>query len=181
MKVKQYNIKVFEVEIKDKVEFIDFVEKNHLLLKKYLLYLKGEVTKEIADVLKKYNISYTQDLSIEANTKEVPLSSSNELKIVDNIVRSGQEIVTKSDILVLNRINSGAIVKSEGNFISLSLIDGKVECNGEFMLIKASKKATIIFNYVDISSNVNDGSFYKVQLKEEKIIISKYKKDFKWA
>ena len=166
MRVIQYSVKVFEVEIENEEEFLTFVRKNIVLLKRYLLLLKGDVTPVIETFLQKEEISFTKESG---------------LRIVDQLVRSGQEIVEKRDLLVLKRVNSGASIRTEGNFIALSTIEGKVECNGEFMLLKPSPKACIVFNGADISDAMDEEHFYKIRFKNNEILISKYAKDIQWA
>lgn len=177
MQVKQYSVKVFEIEIENREEFLSFVRKNILLLKRYLLLLKGDVTPEIEDFLQKEGISFTKDLSLKSQSgKSESFTKQSGIKIVDKIVRSGQEINQSCDLLILRRVNSGATVRTEGNFIALSTIEGRVECNGEFMLIKPSPKATIIFNGTDLSKTLNGDSFYKIKLKKDEILVSKIEK-----
>ena len=177
MRVIQYSVKVFEVEIENEEEFLTFVRKNIVLLKRYLLLLKGDVTPVIETFLQKEEISFTKDLSLQSQSgKPLQFTKESGLRIVDQLVRSGQEIVEKRDLLVLKRVNSGASIRTEGNFIALSTIEGKVECNGEFMLLKPSPKATIIFNGTDLSKTLNGDSFYKIKLKKDEILVSKIEK-----
>lgn len=177
MRVVQYSIKVFEIEIENEEEFFGFANKNSTILKHYLLLLKGKVTKSIETFLQKKGISFTKSLPPQPKgDKPLSFTKQSGLKIVDQLVRSGQEIVERRDLLVLKRVNSGANIRTEGNFIALSTIEGKVECNGEFMLLKSSKKATIIFNEVDISNILEDEYFYKVRFKENEILVSKIEK-----
>jgi len=182
MQVKQYSVKVFEVEIENGEEFLTFARKNIVLLKRYLLLLKGDVTRSIETFLRKEGISFTKDLSLQSQSgKPLQFTKQSGLRIVDQLVRSGQEIVEKRDLLVLKRVNSGASIRTEGNFIALSTIEGKVECNGEFMLLKPSRKATIVFNGADISDAMDYEHFYKIRFENNEILISKYAKDIQWA
>jgi len=182
MRVIQYSVKVFEVEIENEEEFLAFVRKNIALLKRYLLLLKGDVTPMVEAFLQKEEISFTKDLSLQSQSdKPLQFTKQSGLKIVDQLVRSGQEIVEKCDLLVLKRVNSGASIRTEGNFIALSAIEGKVECNGEFMLLKPSLKACIVFNGADISDAMDDEHFYKIRFENNEILISKYAKDIQWA
>lgn len=182
MVVKQYNVKVFEIDVENEEEFLNFAQKNIVILRRQLLFLKGFVTPKIEDFLKKEGISFTKELPVKSPKGEVfQFAKQSGLKILDKIVRSGQEIVEKSDLLVLKRVNSGAHIYTKGNFISLSLVEGKIECNGEFMLLKSSPKSCIIFNGVDISEDVNDEYFYKIKLENNEIIITKYAKEIEWV
>jgi len=182
MQVKQYSVKVFEVEIESEEEFLAFANKNSVLLKRYLLLLKGDVTPAIETFLKKAGISFTRNLSLQPQSgKSQNFTKQSGLRIIDQLVRSGQEIVEGRDLLVLKRVNSGASIRTEGNFIALSTIEGRVECNGEFMLLKPSPKAHIVFNGADISDAMDEEHFYKVRFKNNEILISKYAKDIQWA
>lgn len=182
MQARQYSVRVFEINIENEEDFLAFVRKNIVILKRYLLLIKGGVTPLIEEFLNKEGIAFTKNLPLEPkNGKTSLFTKQSGLKIIDTIVRSGQEIVEKSDLLVLKRVNSGAHIKSEGNFIALSSVEGKVECNGDFMLLKSSAKACILFNGVDISEQIDDENFYKIKFKDNEIIISQYRKDIKWA
>jgi len=182
MQVKQYSVKVFEVTIENEEEFLAFARKNSLLLKRYLLLLKGDVTPTIEAFLEDEGIAFTHNLSLQPpNDKPQHFTKQSGLRIIDQLVRSGQEIIDKRDLLVLKRVNSGATVHTDGNFIALSSIDGHIECNGDFMLLKPSSKASIIFNGVDISEAMDEEIFYKIRLENNEILISKYAKDIQWA
>ncbi|NPA50061.1 MAG: hypothetical protein GXO02_00340 [Epsilonproteobacteria bacterium] len=176
MKVKQYNIKVFEIEIDNKFEIIQFIQKNITILQKYLINLKGEVDEEIEDLLRHYNILYTKNLTIdEKKGSKEQISTTNQLEVMDMVIRSGCEIVAEGSLVFLKRINSGAFIHCERNFIALDIVEGMVVCNGDFMLIKASNKAKIIFNGYDITEQINDYITYKVKLRDDEIEIKEYK------
>jgi hypothetical protein len=49
------------------------------------------------------------------------------------------------------------------------------------MLLKPSPKARIVFNGADISDAMDEEHFYKIILKNNEILISKYAKDIQWA
>jgi septum site-determining protein MinC len=183
MQVKQYSVKVFEVTIENEEEFLAFARKNSLLLKRYLLLLKGDITPTIENFLGDEGIAFTHNLSLQApnSTSFQHFTKQSGLRIIDQLVRSGQEIIEKRDLLVLKRVNSGATIHTDGNFIALSSIDGHIECNGDFMLLKPSSKASIIFNGVDISEAMDEEIFYKIRLENNEILISKYAKDIQWA
>ena len=182
MQIKQYSVKVFEIEIENEKEFLAFARKNGELLKRYLLLLKASVTPEIEALLKGEGIAFTRNLSLQPHSgKPRSFTKQSGLRIIDQLVRSGQEIVERRDLLVLKRVNSGASIRTDGNFIALSSIEGRIECNGEFMLLKPSPKAYIVFNGTDISDTMEPDHFYKIRLENNEILISKYAKDIQWA
>ncbi|WP_456323796.1 hypothetical protein [Hydrogenimonas sp.] len=182
MNVKQYTIKVFEIMVDDEAGFLAFVEKNEVLLRRHLLLLKGDVSPEIETFLQKKEIAFTKNIPTTSSKKESQgFTKKSGLEILDKMVRSGQEIATQKDLLALKRINSGATIKTEGNLIALSTVEGAIECNGDFMLLKPSKKSYIKFNGADISQEMEADIFYKIYLKQDEIIISPYKGVISWA
>ena len=181
MKVKQYSIKVFELTIESETAFLDFMRKNLILLKRYLIVLKGEVTPTISNYLDEQDMTYTTNLNINNDTHQEQVLKQSDLKIIDTIIRSGQEINVNSDLLVLNRINSGSRVHVEGNLIITDIVDGLIECNGEFMLIKASSKALIVFNGLEIEGELLKNKFHKIRFNGDEVIITPIEKEPKWA
>jgi len=182
MKTKQYSIKVFELEVEDRDSFFKFIKKFEPILNKYLLVLNGNVTEEIKDYLQEKGIAFTTDTSLQSKSKSKPEHiKNNDLKIVDTLVRSGTEIDSSGDILVLTRVNSGAVIRTDGNYLGFSLVDGKIVCNGDFMFIKKSSKAMVIFNGNDITNKIDCDSFYIIKQQGDKLAIEKYKKDIKWV
>ena len=187
MQIKQYNVKIFEITIEEIDAFRAFLDKNAQLLTRHLLYLKGRVTPEAEALVQAKGLAYTTTLPIEPSRggsgREAPprLARRSGLVIVDELVRSGRELVEERDLLLLKRVNSGATVRTDGNFIGLSPVEGTVVCDGDFMLIKPTAKARIVFNGAEIAESMTEETFYKVRLEGNEIIISPYAKDIPWA
>lgn len=181
MKVKQYSIKVFEINIDSQSSFLSFMDKNIVMLKHYLLYLKGEITPAIEEYLNANEITYTTHLTLRGKTHQELVLKQSDLKIIDEIVRSGQDIKVQSDLLVLNRVNSGAKLQVEGNLIITGNVDGMIFCNGDFMLLKTSPKAMIVFNGVEIDGSLLQNKFNKIIFNGEEIIVTPIEKEPKWA
>lgn len=181
MKVKQYSIKVFEINIDSQSSFLTFMDKNIIMLKHYLLYLKGEITPAIEEYLNAHEITYTTHLTLRGKTHQELVLKQSDLKIIDDIVRSGQDIKVQRDLLVLNRVNSGAKLQVEGNLIITGNVDGMIFCNGDFMLVKTSPKAMIVFNGVEIDGSLLQNKFNKIIFNGEEIIVTPIEKEPKWA
>ena len=181
MRVKQYSIRVFEINIESESDFIEFIEQNITIIKGYLLYLKGNISLNIETFLKNLSISYIKELNInKRNSKEFIIKKDSHFKVIDEVIRSGQEINYSGDILLLDRVNSGAKIKVGGNFISLSKVEGDIESEGNFMLLKITSKAKIIFNSMDITEELQENKFYEIRKKDNDIDIKEYLKDIKW-
>ncbi len=186
MLVKQFTIRAFEIEIENEAEFIDFFEKNKELLKKYFVIVNGIVTSQIKELLEKEEILYTigslKDNSFIKNAHIQKIKTQNKecSKVINFPIRSGMEIESDSDIILLKRANSASIIKTKQNFIALDVVEGRVECEGEFMFLKASSKALILFRGKDISEYLQKERFYSVYFNEnEKIEIKEFTKGSK--
>ncbi|MDQ7066850.1 MAG: hypothetical protein Q9M40_01965 [Sulfurimonas sp.] len=102
------------------------------------------------------------------------------LKVMDKLVRSGQEVNVKGDLLLLNRVNSGGVLLVKGNLIVTQIVDGSVRCSGNFMMLKASAKANIVFHDVEVDTSHLKERLNRVELKNNEIIITPVLKETSW-
>ena len=209
MKSKQYSIKVYETTISDEVEFIDFFDNNYTLFKDHLIVIRGDFSFLIKEYLENKNLSYLHDVilpkgrtrkaleeELDAEKREVAVSAQisqneinrlssqlqNNLTVLDEMVRSGRELDIKGDLLLLNRVNSGATIKTTGNLIITKVVEGAIRCAGHFMMLTASPKANIVFHGVEVDNNLLENRLNRVELKNNEIIITPVlKKEINWA
>jgi len=172
MRVKYKNIRVFDIEIENDEKFFSYFEQNGLLLKEHLLMLKGNVSDKITNFLDKNDICYydttkcklknllnKSNKEIEKGKKslnkvqffneskeEESLEKRNKTVVFNRPIRSGEEIVSKSDIIIFGRVNSGSKIKAYGNIEVFGEIDSLIECEGEFMLLRKISLGNVIFN-----------------------------------
>jgi septum site-determining protein MinC len=169
MKVAQKNVRVFHIEIDDEAVFLDYFRKNSLLLKEFLLLVEGNITKNIAFVLEQSGVCYKVinecNIRFGGIKKESPLvenisqkeSVSQEasietkvalkLKLFDRPIRSGEEIIESLPIVIFGRVNSGAKVFCEESMSIYGIIDGLVQCDGEYIVLSGiSPRGHLIFN-----------------------------------
>ncbi|NPA82289.1 MAG: septum site-determining protein MinC [Epsilonproteobacteria bacterium] len=171
MRVKYKNIRVFDIEIENDEKFFSYFEKNRVLLQDNMLFLRGNVTKEIVEFLERNDICYydvsrcklkkllnkthkEEEKSKESlnkiefnNEREERIGEKGVKTLVFNRpIRSGEEIVTKGDLVIFGRVNSGSKIKAEGNVEIFGEIDSLVECEGDFMLIRKIGLGNVIFN-----------------------------------
>jgi septum site-determining protein MinC len=175
MKAKQKKIRVFDIVVNAEAKFFEFMDKNLVLVKDYLLLVEGEVTPKIEEFLKENGLCYV--LSNSCNIKKIDSaeapktvstptpapepaqpqviiqeqivyhdSPSNKTKVINKPIRSGEVIEYDGDIVIFSRVNSGAKVISEGNVSVFETIDGVVEANGDFCLINTIGKGYVVFN-----------------------------------
>lgn len=208
MRTKQYSVKVCEIALTNEDEFISFFDINHVLFKDYLIVIIGEVNQRIKTYLNEKNINFLVNVTLPKSlskmtaekviqeqiemhenkekkiTEELSQLSNrlqNNLKIRDTLVRSGQELNIKGDLLLLNRVNSGAKIIIDGNLIITQIVDGLIQCNGNFMILKASKKANIIFHNVEIENESLDENLNKLEFINNEIFITAISKEKNWV
>jgi len=167
---KQKNIRVFEIVIDDRNEFFEYINKNLVLLKRFVLLLNGAVDEEIVAFLTRYELEFAvlnrpletqsrerKDEIIE-QTKAVKTIALEEIKsedikddsmeetlVFDRTIRSGESIESENDILIFGRINGGATVKCKKNIIILGEIEGKVVCEGGYALVGSFGNGSLNF------------------------------------
>lgn len=202
MKTKQYSVKVFETTISDENKFISFFDANYKLFKEHLILIKTD-KKDISENLKRYlndkNLRYLVNTELpkrqspsknrydsypreEFQKKETEVEKKREnLKVLDSLLRSGQELNIDGDLLLLNRVNSGATININGNLIITQIVDGDIRCNGNFMMLKASPKANIVFHEVEVDNSYLKERLNRVELKNNEIIITPVLKETNWA
>jgi len=101
--------------------------------------------------------------------------------VLDTIIRSGRELKIVGDLLLLNRVNSGATIHTTGNLIVTQVVEGALRCDGQFMMITVSPKANIVFNGVIVENGLLENKLNRIELKDNKIYITPViKKEINW-
>lgn len=209
MKSKQYSVKVYETSVTDELEFMAFFDKNHTLFKDHLILIQGECSANIKKYLENKNLKFLNDVTLpkgrtrkaleaelEAERVDAAVSAQiaqnelaklskqlqNNLTVLDEMVRSGRELKVEGDLLLLERVNSGATVSTTGNLIITKMVEGSIRCDGNFMLITASPKANIVFHDVEVDNTLLEDRLNRVELKNNEIIITPVlKKEINWV
>ena len=209
MKSKQYSVKVYETTVTDESKFIDFFDSNYTLFKDHLIVIQGSMSSNIKSYLESKNLKYLHDVilpkgrtrkaleeELKAQKVDVAVSKQiaeneverlstqiqNNLTVLDEMVRSGRELDIQGDLLLLNRVNSGATIKTTGNLIVTKIVEGAIRCHGNFMMLRASRKANIVFQDVEVDNKLLEENLNRVELKNNEIIITPVlKKEINWA
>ncbi len=136
------------------------------------------------ELIKEQYILATEKLEKElSNIKKLPDKDDkpkNNLKVLDTLVRSGNELKIEGDLLLLNRVNSGGRIVIEGNLIVTQIIEGSIRCNGNFMMIKASPKANIVFHDTEVDNEYLSDRLNRVELVNNEIVITPVLKEANW-
>lgn len=194
MKAKQKKIRVFDIVIDSEEKFFEYMNKNFILLKDYLLLIDGLVTKKIEIFLEQNSLCYVLQQNcniktIQTKTQPQPQLEQNEqqtkveivkeviyqesevkannTEVINKPIRSGSVIENDGDVVIFSRVNSGAKVISEGNISIFGEIDGIVEANGDFAVIKSIGKGYVIFNGDILEKEDFDGGLKKVLKVED--------------
>ncbi len=209
MKGNQYSVKVYETTVEDENKFISFFDNNYILFKDRLIVINGELSDRIKDYLISKSLIFVNNIELprNKNRQELELEEErirleeereqefikaelnrlsnklhNNLKVLDSMVRSGQELKIDGDLLLLNRVNSGATINITGNLIITQVVEGAIRCDGNFMMLSNSPKANIIFHGVQVDNDLLEEKLNRIELKDNKILITPVlKKEINWA
>jgi septum site-determining protein MinC len=168
MKAKQKNIRVFELNVENEDDFFSYMDKNIILLKDYMLLVNGTITSKMQEYLDEKGCCYKsmKDCSLKLGAKEIKKPTKEESKPIEIVqyvevedekaelttltfhtpIRSGTIVEHDGDITIFGRVNSGAKVICGGNLSVFDLVDGIVECDGDYMILKDIQKGYAVFN-----------------------------------
>jgi len=201
---KQYSVKVFETTLTDEDQFTSFFNTNYNLFKDYLIVIHGDISQKIQEYLQEKELRFVNNIILpksqgrKAVEEEIAVQKEqqqqvenellklsdrlhNNLKVQDTLVRSGQELTIDGDLLLLNRVNSGATIIANGNLIVTQLVEGSIRCFGNFMMLKASPKANIVFHDVVVDNSLLKERLNRVELKNNEIRITPVLKETTWV
>jgi len=206
---KQYSVKVYECSIDDEDEFISFFNTNYTLFKDHLILINGELSDTIKDYLNSKSLTFLnnitlpkgrtrkaleEELNIEkrecdidkiiakAELEKLSNRLQNNLTVLDEMVRSGRELKIDGDLLLLNRVNSGAVIHTTGNLIITDVVEGAIRCDGNFMILTTSSKANVLFHDVEVDNDFLADRLSRVELKNREIVITPvFKKETNWV
>ena len=74
-----------------------------------------------------------------------PQNGANNRMLINRVLRSGEIIQSEGDVVVFGRINSGAKIITKGAVEVFDEIDGLVECEGDYIILRSIGKGSVIF------------------------------------
>lgn len=189
MRVTQKNVRVFHIEIDDEQAFLDYFRKNSLLLKEFFLLIEGNITKNIAFVLEQSGVCYKEingcNIRLGSLKKELPSLEEapkqevqeapeeepkpiQKLRVFDRPIRSGEEIHENIPVVIFGRVNSGAKVFCEESITIYGVIDGLVQCDGEYLVFGGmTPRGHLIFNGEIVErTSIKDTVLQKITMRE---------------
>ena len=145
--------------------------------------MKDAIAIKVEEALKDKMVetSVTQQIA-DSEIKKLKNKLDKGMTVIDTMIRSGQELKIDGDLLLLNRVNSAATVRTTGNLIITQVVEGALRCDGNFMMITVSPKANIIFNGVEVDNTLLENKLNRIELKNREIYITPViKKEINWA
>ena len=94
------------------------------------------------------------DSSVNLNQSVDSNASATKAQVFMDLIRSGKEITSEGDIIIFNRVNSGANIKSTKNIFVFGKCDGNIDCRGEYMVLSKIAKGKILFQGIAITPNM---------------------------
>ena len=131
------------------------IDKNISDLKRDLAVIANDSSKDSA----KKSANQPNLLTNQANQQNPNALNRADLsqiksQVFTELIRSGKEISGDSDIVVFNRVNSGANIKSSKNVFVFGKCDGNIDCRGEYMVLSKIAKGKILFQGIAITPNM---------------------------
>ncbi|PAF53198.1 hypothetical protein BKH42_07310 [Helicobacter sp. 13S00482-2] len=183
IKTRQKNIKIFEFSGGETQEYIEFITKNFVLLKDYLFVFKHSIGASLQHFLGEMKIAYiVTDVDFKGRDTEV-LKVGNidtRAKIYQKNIRSGEEIESSRDLILLGNVNNGAKISAEGNISIFGNCDGTIICSGEYIILRNVNSGHIVFQgeffSLEMIEKVNSNNFLKIITKNgDNILIKEIK------
>lgn len=164
-------------------EFEMHVTKNDVAKQSQIqMELQENLKREIEENALNQQIAEAEIKREKHKVEELSKKLKENFTVMDTMIRSGRELNIKGDLLLLNRVNSGATINTTGNLIITQVVEGALRCNGSFMMITVSPKANIIFNGVTVDNELLKDKLNRIELKNREIFITPViKKEINWA
>lgn len=199
MKVTQKNVRVFHLELDDETTFLDYFHKNSPLLKEFFLLIEGQITPKIAFVLEQSGVCYkeingchirfgalkkevagieevkpqTREQNETKQNDQIDLLQQRKLRLYDRPIRSGEEIHETLPTVIFGRVNSGAKVFCEESMSIYGIIEGLVQCDGEYIVLNGvSPRGHVIFNGLIVDRDLlKENTLQKIVMRDHALEI----------
>ncbi|MCI5969314.1 septum site-determining protein MinC [Helicobacter sp.] len=171
VKTRQKNFRAFIFVEGEVQETIAYIDKNLGFLQNLLLVFAYPLNNaaSLLEYLKSKQLKFVQSSGIESLGLDVKVQEVEKLEsknveshkleseklesemqhattlVLHRTIRSGEEIITKGDLTIFGRINSGAFVQSGGNVQIFGVISGNVFCGGDYMILGRVNEGNVLF------------------------------------
>lgn len=190
-KIEYKNINVCHIKYENDKDLMSFIDKNlsfattntlvfdylgddlinKLNSRKIMYILSDNVKFSTRSSFKYEDINHINNNIKSTTDDKQKESKKNETRILHRVIRSGEYIESSGDIIIFNRVNSTAKIKSDGNIFIYGRCDGDIECNGEYILLSQITNGKIIFNSEIINADMLKYRLNLISKKGNKLII----------
>lgn len=193
MKTRQKRQQILSFHEGSNEEYSAFITKNASVLRAFVLHFDSPLDKKlqalcvdlglcyIVGALPEGRITKIEDLDSVSSESKAPnadttVASTISPKIIHK-VRSGEEIYTQSDIVILGDVANGAHISTSGNVTIFGDCEGAIEVGGEFLIMRNLKSGHIRFGtemlQETIIAKLNANSHLKIIIKNSGKILVK--------
>ncbi|WP_104697124.1 MULTISPECIES: septum site-determining protein MinC [unclassified Helicobacter] len=146
IKTRQRNIRVFEIDNTNLQECLEFLKKHSLLLRDYLIFFTQTPQEELKALLLELGLTYFVPNHSFASNNQEKQEIVKELKIISKPVRSGEDIEHNGDLIICDNVHHGARISATGCMMIFGNCEGRIECDGQYLILKNIIANHIIFN-----------------------------------
>ena len=184
MQVRQQKIASFICDNSDNDDALVYIEKNAPLLQGFLLIFSHEMSQELIERCKDWKLCFSvsaecklnQKNSLETPTKKKEVQDENSVakkpnqQIFRNI-RSGESLHSQGDLLIHGNINDGAFISTAGSLTVFGIIQGDINCEGEYLIFSICNRGKIIFQGVQVNEYIENDRLKMITKIDEKILV----------
>lgn len=150
IKTKQKTIRVFEIDNSDEKACCTFLDRNSPLLKDYLIFFTTNPSDHLASVCAQLGLDYfipnNRLLSQKPKSEPEPLVAKPALNIISRHIRSGEEIESEGDLIICGNVHNGARIHAEKNLMIFGRCEGRIECEGEYLILMSIYSSQVVFS-----------------------------------
>ncbi len=170
MKTHQKSQKLFIFEDGSPEDYEAFIQKTFPLLKHSMLFFRTDIPQSLKQTITALGLSFCIQNG-SANLIDSTKSSPTTQDLIIHKVRSGEEIISQGNIIILGNVANGARIKSDKNITIFGDCEGVVEVGGEFLILSQLKSGHITFKdevlSSDIIKKINSSSCLKIIIKND--------------
>ena len=147
IQTRQKNIRIFEIDNTQKQECKEFLIKNAILLRDYLIFFVLDPQEDLKELCQELGLTYfVPNHSFVSHQDKKQKPQEEFLRVVSKPVRSGEEIDHEGDLVICSNVHHGARIYASGNLTIFGACDGRVECGGEYLILRTITSNQVIFS-----------------------------------
>lgn len=184
MQVRQQKIASFICDNSDNDAALLYIEKNAPLLQGFLLIFSHEMSEKLKERCHNWKLCFSvskecklnQKVSLEKlpkkdeSVEEVAVEKNANQQIFRNI-RSGESLHCEGDLLIHGNINDGAMITTAGSLTVFGIIQGDINCEGEYLIFSICNRGKILFQGIQINDYIENDRLKMITKIDEMITV----------